>query len=228
MAVILNIETATERCSVAIGKDGNLLVEKTSEEQYSHAAKLTLLIEQCLSSVNLELANLDAIAVSSGPGSYTGLRIGSSTAKGICYALDKPLIAISTLQALAWASILAEAKAPAIYIPMIDARRMEVYAAGYDESGATTFNSRPIIIDENSFADILQSGHRIVLSGNGSGKCKAVLEHPQIKYKEIYCSAAHLIPLSEEAFEQGQLADLAYFAPSYLKKPNITTPKNIL
>ena len=228
MAVILNIETATERCSVAIGKDGNLLVEKTSEEQYSHAAKLTLLIEQCLSSVKLELADLDAVAVSSGPGSYTGLRIGSSTAKGICYALDKPLIAISTLHSLAWASILKEAKAPAVYIPMIDARRMEVYAEGYDESCSTTFSSRPVVVDENSFSDILESGRSIVLSGNGSDKCKEVLKHPQIKYQEIYCSASHLIPLAEKAFQQGQLADLAYFAPSYLKKPNITTPKNIL
>ena len=228
MAIILNIETATERCSVAIGKDGKLLVEKTSEEQYSHAAKLTLLIEQCLTATQLELKDLDAIAISSGPGSYTGLRIGSSTAKGICYALNKPLIAVSTLHSLASASIKEETTAPAIYIPMIDARRMEVYAEAYNESGKITFSSRPLIIDKESFADLLQKGHSIFLSGNGSDKCKTVLEHPGIQYHQIYCSASHLIPLSEKAFQENHFVDLAYFSPSYLKKPNITTPKNIL
>ena len=213
MAYILNIETATKNCSVSIAKDGKTLVcREIAEQGYSHAEKLHLFIEEALKDLNLNFSDLDAIAVSQGPGSYTGLRIGVSAAKGLCYALNIPLIAVDTLEVLALKLSISEG----LLIPMIDARRMEVYSAIFDSKGQKIRNTEAQIIDENSFQDIDQ---KINLIGDGAMKFKDILTsdkfifHPEI----IYPSAKEMSALSFEKHKISDTVDVAYFEPFYLK-----------
>ena len=226
MAIILNIETATDIGSVCVSKGEKIVATKDGSATFSHAKETTLMIESCLSEAGISMQNLDAIAISGGPGSYTSLRIGTSIAKGMCYALDKPLIAINTLESLALAA--SKVAQGSIYAPMIDARRMEVYTAFYDEAMACTLPMQPLILDEKTFESALKAQKTIVFSGNGAKKIKKIIDSPQFIFTEIVCAAMHLAPLALKAFDAKLFESVAYFEPDYLKPPNITTPKKIL
>jgi tRNA threonylcarbamoyladenosine biosynthesis protein TsaB len=221
MALILNLETATTACSVSLAKDGKLLALKEQNGEYSHAENLTLFIEDVIRQSGLSLNDVEAIAVSKGPGSYTGLRIGVSTAKGLCYSLNKPLIAVNTLSSMS-ANIIHRTSSlshlPSLLCPMLDARRMEVYCAVYDLDGKEIVPTSAEIIDEHSFSGLLKD-HMIWFFGDGAGKCKKVLSgNPNALFiDDIECSAKDMISLSEEAFSKKQFEDIAYFEPFYLK-----------
>lgn len=177
MSIILHIETATSVCSVAVSKNSKLLSLKENFDGNSHSGLITVLIQEAIEECHLKTSELDAVAVSKGPGSYTGLRIGVSTAKGLCYALDKPLIAVNTLQAMAWgmAGIKSSDRPDdQLYCPMLDARRMEVYVAFYDRNNMEIKETSADIIDEYSYMDIL-SKHEVIFAGNGSDKCREFL-----------------------------------------------------
>ncbi|MEN0003803.1 MAG: tRNA (adenosine(37)-N6)-threonylcarbamoyltransferase complex dimerization subunit type 1 TsaB [Bacteroidota bacterium] len=225
---ILLLETATDICSVGISQQGKLLSEVTADAPFVHGEQLTLQIQECCEAAKLTLTDLDAIALSAGPGSYTALRIGTATAKGICYALQKPLLAVDTLHAIALATIATHPQPNAIYIPMIDARRMEVYTAYYDGDGSTIEPVHAAIINEESFNELLQTGKSLLLSGNGAEKCQSILPQQDIFYESIRCAARNLIPIAMQKWEQQHFESLAYFEPTYLKPPNITTPKKRL
>ncbi len=227
MAFFLNIETSTEICSICISEDETILALKDADDPYVHAGSITLLIQDCLKQAGITLEQISAVSVSSGPGSYTALRIGTSTAKGICYALDKPLISIDTLQALATASA-QNMSGEWLHCPMIDARRMEVYTAVYDTKGNTIADKQALIVEADSFDAYFSNGKKIIFSGNGSKKCQAILDSPFAVFGSIVCSATHLVPLTYKAFLKEDFCDLAYYEPFYLKAPNITTPKKIL
>jgi tRNA threonylcarbamoyladenosine biosynthesis protein TsaB len=232
MSLILNIESATDICSIAISRDNELLGSKELVGNL-HAEKMTLLINECLAACNIRLNDLDAIAISNGPGSYTSLRIGASTAKGLCYALDLPLIAIDTLETLALAAFNEIGDKEALYCPMIDARRMEVYTATYQYSETTGAleNIEPMhpkIIDGESYSDFLQKNKKIYLCGNGAEKTSEVLSNSYIFILPIECSARYLYILSNQAYVEKRFEDMAYHTPQYLKAPNITTPKSRL
>jgi len=223
---ILQIETATTVCSVALAKDGDVLAFKQVEQRNIHAEAITIFIDELLAETGTHYAAIDAIAVSCGPGSYTGLRIGISTAKGLCYALDKPLIAIETLESMAQ-GIINDPKALSIFnfqpatlllCPMIDARRMEVYTAIYNINGENIKPTTAEIIDENSFAELLED-HQILFFGDGAGKCRDVLSHNKNAFflPEFVTSATHLTKKAAEKFTKKDFEDVAYFEPFYLK-----------
>lgn len=225
MSLILNIETATGVCSVALAKDGQLLGLKESNTKNSHVSVLTLFMDEVIKTAGIVLSDLDAIAVSKGPGSYTGLRIGVAAAKGLCYALEKPLIGVSTLRAMAIGmphppapSPIREGESSVLYCPMIDARRMEVYCAIFDEKGKEIRETRAEIMDENSFMEYLGK-NRIVFAGDGALKCHPLFDkHPNaVFFEDFQASARFMISLSEEKFSQKNFEDLAYFEPYYLK-----------
>lgn len=233
MPTILLLETATDVCSVAIAKNGDVLALREVQDRSSHTAMVTLFIEQCVQEAGITLSDLDAVAVSKGPGSYTALRIGASVAKGLCYTLGKPLIAVSTLAALAWASknSLSDRlqNETAYYIPMIDARRMEVYGAVYSAELELLVEDKPVILTNNLFLDFGVEKTReknIVLSGNGSKKSTNgyFLENTTLSAVQ-YCSAAYLCALAEEAFLSNDFQRVSYFIPTYIKTPNITVSK---
>jgi len=222
MALILNLETATSVCSVSLAKDGELIAFKEHNGDYSHSENLTLFIEDVLQQAKLKLSDIDAVAISKGPGSYTGLRIGISTAKGLCYSLNKPLIAINTLQHLSLALIISNSKFQisdsVLLCPMIDARRMEVYCAIYNSDNKEIKPTTAEIIDENSFADLFEK-NQVVFFGDGAAKCKTVLSQNKnaVFIDNIFPSAKDMISLSEQAFTNKQFEDVAYFEPFYLK-----------
>lgn len=233
MAKILAIETATEVCSVAVGKDGVCLSSRQEPEGRSHAAKLTNLIQEVLDEQELDIQDVDAVAVSQGPGSYTGLRIGVSTAKGLCYALNKPLIAVSTLQAMVEGFrqkdiYKEELGADTWLCPMIDARRMEVYSAVFDMACGQVRETIAEVIDENSYRDAL-SVHKIVFIGTGVEKCYDHLKHPNAVFAtDIYPLADYLLSFATEAYHQKEFQDVAYFTPFYLKDFIATKPKKLI
>ncbi|WCM41751.1 tRNA (adenosine(37)-N6)-threonylcarbamoyltransferase complex dimerization subunit type 1 TsaB [Flavobacterium sp. CBA20B-1] len=221
MVYILNIETATKNCSVSLGANGTTIAFKElSEEQFNHAEKLHVFIKDVINQASLDLSQLHAVAVSKGPGSYTGLRIGVSAAKGLCYALDIPLIAVDTLAVLA-AQI---SVANGLIIPMIDARRMEVFTQQFDEHHKAITPAEALIIDETAFADKSGNMHFV---GDGALKCKTVLTSDTFVFHEdvIYPSAKEMSPLSYEKFQQNDFVDVAYFEPYYLKDFMLTTKK---
>ncbi len=216
MSLILAIETATSVCSVALARDGKLLSICEANSPNAHSSILTVLIEEVFREATLRYTDLDALAVSMGPGSYTGLRIGVAVAKGLCYGLDKPLIAISTLKAMA-AGIIASGSQNLV-CPMIDARRMEVYCAVYDENLKTVLSTNARIIEENSFQELL-ANHILIFAGDGAAKCKQLLsKNPHARFKDNFqTSAQFMISLAEKRFQSNQFEDLAYFEPYYLK-----------
>ena len=225
MSLILNIETATGICSVALALDGKLIGLKESNTKNSHSSALTLFMDEVIRKAGIALADLDAVAVSEGPGSYTGLRIGVAAVKGLCYALDKPMIGVSTLKAMSLGiphpptlSPIREGENKILYCPMIDARRMEVYCAIFDEKGNEIRETRAEIIDENSFMEYLGK-NKVVFAGDGALKCRPLLEnHPNAVFSEDFqTSAKFMIPISDEKFFQKKFEDLAYFEPYYLK-----------
>lgn len=222
MSLLLCIETSAQVCSVCLAKDGNLLEIRENKDGKSHASSLTPYIEEIFQSSEYTLNDVDAIVISKGPGSYTGLRIGVSTAKGICFALKKPLIAINTLKALA--SRFTKEK-DALLVPLIDARRMEVYSAIYNNELKEAREIKAEIIDQNSFSEILDK-NKMIFFGDGAEKCKTEIQHSNANFIDnILPSSTDLIKLAEEAFSNKEFEDVAYFEPFYLKDFIATTPK---
>lgn len=223
--IILNLETATEVCSVCISRGEEVLALESAGEVNDHGRVITLLISSCLRISGLEMGNLQAVAVSSGPGSYTSLRVGAAVAKGICYALDLPLIAVDTLQSLARAAALQRPGESLLYCPMIDARRMEVYCALFDGEGRRLTATQPLIVTEASFEEYFSTGRQLVFIGNGAPKCQGLWPgEGKAIFLPLTCDASHLVYFSNQAFLEGNHANLAYFTPNYLKAPNITQP----
>ena len=268
MAKILLIETATEVCSAAIAVEGQVVALAEDLQQPNHTARLTLLIDACVKQAGMPLSSLDAVAVSRGPGSYTSLRTGASVAKGICYALDKPLVAVDTLLALAWAGLRItdcglrinpalgmDAKREnealtkgwvnpqsairnpqsVIFIPMLDARRQEVWTAAYNAHLVEIVPPQPLILQHDLFEIFLQTvaekstGQVFVISGNGVKKIGSELIGENVVIGNIKnCSALHLAGPAEIFYQRGDFQDISYFSPSYMKLPNITTPNKPL
>lgn len=221
MSYILNIETATKNCSVALAKEGKtILCKEIAEEGYSHAERLHVFIEEIVKEAGITFSDLAAIAVSQGPGSYTGLRIGVSAAKGLCYALGIPLIAIDTLQTLASQITVSDG----LIIPMIDARRMEVYSAVFDVNHQNKRETQAEIIDDNSFQGFEETLYFI---GDCAEKCKSVLTKGNFVFLENikYPSAKEMSRLSYDKYKISDTVDVAYFEPYYLKDFMITTSK---
>jgi tRNA threonylcarbamoyladenosine biosynthesis protein TsaB len=221
MSVILQIETATTSCSVALAIDGNVLAFKQVNERNIHAEVITLFIDELITTAALTYNDLDAIAVSCGPGSYTGLRIGVSTAKGLCFALNKPLIAIETLEAMAYGIIdekIMSVDKDVLLCPMIDARRMEVYCALFNTDGLKVRATAADIIDEHSFNELLNN-HKILFFGDGADKCEAVLgANSNAQFLPGFVnSATFLTQKAAEKFDKKEFEDVAYFEPYYLK-----------
>ncbi len=214
MAIILNIETATTNCSVSIAHKGKTLsLIEEDHARYSHSEQLHLFIERSLKEAKIQPTDLDAVAVSKGPGSYTGLRIGVSTAKGLCYALDIPMISISTLESMAQ-SVDVES---GYIIPLLDARRMEVYAAVFDHNGELIKPAWAEVVDENSFSEFMNE-KPLYLLGDGAIKCREILQGPRLNYFPEYLpSAKTMSEMSYNAFKKGLFENTAYFEPFYLK-----------
>lgn len=225
MAFILNIETSTTVCSVSLSKGGNLISFKEINNGYTHAENLHVFIEEVIKEASITLKDLNAVAVSKGPGSYTGLRIGVSAAKGLAYSLNIPLIALDTLEIMT-NSILVKERA-AIYCPMVDARRMEVYTAVYDHDLIQLKNTEALIVDESSISQF-SSYPKIYFFGDGMEKCKMVLS--ALKNAEfietILPGAKAMCDLSYKKFTAKSFEDVAYFEPFYLKDFLILTKKS--
>ena len=226
--LLLHIETSTNVCSVALSENTNCLFAKSNADGMNHAALLSVFIAEALEVLKSNNKKLEAVAVSSGPGSYTGLRIGVSTAKGLCYGLDIPLIAVSTLEVLATEAIKSIENAEnALFCPMIDARRMEVYSAFYDASLNLKREISADIIDPNSYSEIL-STQPVYFFGNGADKCKTTLTHSNARFIEnLVPLATNMISLAEKAYSEQKFVDTAYFEPFYLKEFQTTTAKPI-
>ena len=221
MGYILNIETATKNCSVALAKEGEIILcKEIAEEGYSHAERLHVFIEEIIKEAGISLSDLSAIAVSQGPGSYTGLRIGVSAAKGLCFALEIPLIAVDTLQVLASQVNVADG----LIVPMIDARRMEVYSAIFSPKFDKKREILAEIIDGDSFSD---RSEKLYFVGDCAEKCKSVLiKENHLFLEDIkYPSAKQMSVLSYEKFKINDTVDVAYFEPYYLKDFMVTTSK---
>lgn len=220
MSLILQIETATTSCSVALTQNGHVLALRERNERNIHAEVITVFTEAVFTEACKTYANLDAIAVSSGPGSYTGLRIGVSTAKGLCFALDKPLIAIPTLKAMSdglTERLKDELTPNTLLCPMIDARRMEVFTALFNINGEQVMPTEALIVDENSFAALLDE-HPIIFFGDGAEKCSQTLTHPNARFvNDFINSANHLTQQAGVKLREGAFEDIAYFEPYYLK-----------
>lgn len=230
MPVILNIETSTEVCSVALTAEGAILCHFEEYKPMSHATALSDFIKNALDHLARHDMRLDAVAVSIGPGSYTGLRIGLSEAKGLAYALDVPLIGVNTLQLMA-VQVLFGAQDPLpddiVFVPMIDARRMEVYTAAYSLALEPVMTPRPLILDSDSYSSLLENGP-VIFFGNGSDKASGVINHPNAKFLSgIQPLATGMQALADRAWRQGDFLDLAYSVPSYLKEFQATKPRSL-
>jgi tRNA threonylcarbamoyladenosine biosynthesis protein TsaB len=218
MALILNIDTATETAQVSFADDGKILHSLSNESQKDHASFLQVAIQQLMRSSGITLNAVDAVAVTAGPGSYTGLRVGMSSAKGLCYALNKPLIAINTLEVLTAAAIQQSHEiVNLLYCPMIDARRMEVFTAVYSSITATIFSPRAIILQQDSFINELEK-NKIVFFGSGADKWKTLCDHPNASFTVVSNLPAAMAQLSYNYFTRNDFADLAYSEPFYLKE----------
>ena len=215
MALILSIESATKNCSVALAADGEVItLKELHEEKFSHAEKLHTFILEVMEDSDRKLADLDAVAVSKGPGSYTGLRIGVSAAKGLCYALDKPLISVPTLESLARQVEMTEG---GFVVPLLDARRMEVYSAVYNSRFEEVRETRAEIVEADSFSEYLDQ-NKVCFLGDGAAKTKELIHHPNAVFiSGRFPSAQEMAPIAENKAIEGQYEDLAYFEPFYLK-----------
>jgi tRNA threonylcarbamoyladenosine biosynthesis protein TsaB len=229
MPCLLHIDTSSTACSVALSAGGGeILFEKTSSEALSHAALAGAYAGEALALLSRLGLKPGGIALSSGPGSYTGLRIGASLAKGLCFGYDIPLISVPTLEIMASKAIgQTRPAAGALYCAMLDARRMEVYAAIFDSALRPVRETRPDIVAADTYAPFLASGRRVYFFGNGAAKCKEAIKSAQAVFiDDIHPSAVDMIPLAEALFHAGKFADVAYFEPFYLKEFMATTPKN--
>lgn len=214
MALILNIDTAIDKASICLGSDGKLLAFAENDNRNQQAAWLHEAIKKMLQSQKLLLAELDAIAVSNGPGSYTGLRIGLATAKGLCYSLNKPLICLNTLEIIAVAASSNEAD---FICPMIDARRMEVYTVLYNQALHIVIPQTAMILDTESFSDLLTES-RILFAGNGSIKFKELIKNnPHAKFSTVKANASNMLYMSEKEYIKKSFAAIAYIEPNYVK-----------
>jgi len=224
MAIILQIETATQVCSAALSIDGKTIALKEQMTPNIHAGSLTLFIQEIMGLTGLNYNDLNAVAVSKGPGSYTGLRIGISTAKGLCYALDKPLIAIDTLKMMSAGYLEVNPDYIGLVCPMIDARRMEVFTAVFDSNLNLVSPTSAMIIEEHSFEEL--SDFKIAFIGDGAGKAANMVNAKNTSFHmKNFNSAAHLSKLAEQSFVSGIFEDIAYFEPFYLKDFILSIPK---
>ena len=257
MERIILIETSTALCSVALAEDGTVTAYRESSAPKAHASLTAVFVQEVLAERGVTLADCDAVCVSMGPGSYTGLRVGVSTAKGLCFGAGKPLLAVGTLDTLvAQASSSAEAEAnveprsglypreeasagedgatdmanveprPRYIVPMIDARRMEVYAAVF-ENGKQITETVPAIIDENSYAEYLEQGP-VLFIGDGAGKCADVIKHPNAHFCQCHPKASSMLQPALQALKEKRFEDVAYFEPFYLKEFVATVSKKKL
>ena len=222
MERIILIETSTALCSVALAEDGAVTAYRESSAPKAHASLTAVFIQELLSERELTLADCDAVCVSMGPGSYTGLRVGVSTAKGLCFGSGKPLLAVGTLDTL-----VAQAASDARFIiSMVDARRMEVYTAVF-ENGRQITETAPAIIDENSFAEYLEQGPCLFI-GDGAGKCADVIKHPNATFCQCWPKASAMLEPALAAYKEKRFEDVAYFEPFYLKEFVATVSKKKL
>ena len=230
MERLILIETSTALCSTALAEGGVITSYKESSAPKAHASLTAVFIEEMLSERGLTLADCDAICVSMGPGSYTGLRVGVSTAKGLCFGSGKPLIAVGTLDTLA-AQAMTEFNDESVemkhIIPMIDARRMEVYSAVFTPDGQQLTETVPEIIDENSFAEYLGKGP-VLFIGDGAGKCADVIKHPDARFMQCHPKASSMLLPALKAYKEKRFEDVAYFEPFYLKEFVATVSKKKL
>ena len=234
MSLILCIETGTDICSVGIAKDGELLSLRESDEGRDHARKVGVFVDELLRETGIVPDDLDAVAVGKGPGSYTGLRIGVSFAKGLCYGLQKPLVVVGSLDALAEvaredyeAGILSVDDWDGAYLcPMVDARRMEVYAQVFDTEGRPQGEVSAEVVDAGSFAAFRGQGRPFVIFGSGARKCAGILSDAVCV--EVTPSARGLARLAQQALDEGRTEDIAYFEPFYLKDFVVTTSRKKL
>lgn len=231
--MILCLETATPSCSVALVHNNEVLACEEEPKGQNHSEKITLFIDKVMKKAGISYDKLDAVAVSMGPGSYTGLRIGVSTAKGICYAVSKPLIAVSTLQSMAYGGrdIVSDFKKDdVLLLPMIDARRMEVYSAVFDMNIKELQETKAIIVDTGSFSE-LKKEHDIYLFGDGADKCAGLFENDEKinVIKDFHCSAKDMKIVAQQKLEDKDFVDVAYFEPFYLKDfvPGTPTVKGL-
>lgn len=230
MSCILHIETSTDVCSVAVSQDGACIFEQEDRQGPSHAKVLAPFVEEAVSFADSHAIPIDAVAVSMGPGSYTGLRIGVSEAKGLCYGRDLRLIAVPTLQVLCVPILLGEQEIEddALLCPMIDARRMEVYAALYDRALGEVRPTGADIVTAGTYAEWLER-RPVYFFGNGAAKCREVLTHPNAHFVDgIVPLARNMFPLAEMAMARGKFEDVAYFEPFYLKQFVAGKPKPLL
>src|SRR5574344_521182 len=219
MSCILNIETSTDVCSVAVSNDAECIFEKEDHSGPNHAVKLGVYIDEALSFIDNHAIPLDYVAVSSGPGSYTGLRIGVSMAKGVCYGRDLKLVSVPTLQDLCVPVLLREMveEENALLVPMLDARRMEVYAQVFDRALNEVRPIQADVVDENTYKEYLDKGP-VYFFGNGAEKCMEVINHPNAHLiKGIEPLAKNMLPLADMRWNKGETVDVAYFVPEYLK-----------
>ena len=230
MSCILNIETSTDVCSVAISDNGQVIFNKEDHSGPNHAVKLGVYVDEALSFIDAHGISLEAVAVSCGPGSYTGLRIGVSMAKGICYGRDVKLISIPTLELMAVPVLLGEhpAEEDALIVPMLDARRMEVYAKVMDRALKEVRPIQADIVDAETYKEYLDRG-TVYFFGNGAEKCMEVINHPNARLvKGIEPLAKNMAPLAEKRFVEGKFEDVAYFVPFYLKDFVAKMPKKLI
>lgn len=229
MAVILNIDTTTAVCSAALTAEGMVLCHAENFEGRNHAALLSGFIKRCLDFAAERELKLEAVAVSMGPGSYTGLRIGLSEAKGLAYALEVPLIGVRTLELMATRVMFSadDIDPESILVPMIDARRMEVFTAAYDFGLNELMKPGPLILDENSYAGLIATGRPVLLFGDGSTKAAEVIKAPNVRIiPGITPLAVDMVALAERAYARREFIDLAYSTPLYLKEFQATVPKS--
>ena len=229
METIILIETSTALCSTALVENGVLTSYRESSAPKAHASLTAVFIQEMLDERGLTLADCDAVCISKGPGSYTGLRVGVSTAKGLCFGSGKPLIAVGTLDTLVAQALEAvpdNVEGFKFIIPMIDARRMEVYAAVF-ENGTQITETSPVIVDETSFAEYLEQGPCLFI-GDGAGKCADVIKHPNAHFHQCWPKASAMLPPAIEAYKEKRFEDVAYFEPFYLKEFVATVSKKKL
>jgi len=221
MSLILYIDTAVDVAHVGIARNGEIIASVTNSEQKDHGGFLQPAIRMLLKKASVAITEIDAVAISAGPGSYTGLRVGMASAKGLCYALNKPLIAIGTLEILTFAAVLESditiSKTSMLFCPVIDARRMEVFTALYNEKLQTNISPCAMVLDENSFANALLK-NVILFFGNGAKKWEAICRHENAMFKSGFNNALAMSKLAHKKFELNEFANLAYYEPLYLKE----------